>query len=290
VETQFTVAREIKDTLFSILLGTAEGGRELYDAFVGEPLPADLEVKPITLDTAVYTDQRDDVAHLIGDLFIFIYDQMSTINPSMPLRDLFYGSLTYDKYVSMNKLNLYSSKKVSLPRPRFIVLYNGSKAQPAKEILRLSDLYPPQIVNKDDELGSLELTVVKYNINHSDNADKINRSPLLQGYVYIVQRLEYYRELGLTDREAVNRLIEDCLTNNILVEFLLERKEEVFGMLCTQYDRKLELETIAGELAEERVEKVVYERTEQLRQEVSQRDAELKRIADEYATYRAQHQ
>jgi hypothetical protein len=286
VETQFTVAREIKDTLFSILLGTAEGGRELYDAFVGEPLPADLEVKPITLDTAVYTDQRDDVAHLIGDLFIFIYDQMSTINPSMPLRDLFYGSLTYDKYVSMNKLNLYSSKKVSLPRPRFIVLYNGLKAQPAKEILRLSDLYPLQIVNKDDELGSLELTVVKYNINHPDNADKINRSPLLLGYVYIVQQLEYYREQGLTDREAVNRLIEDCLTNNILVEFLLERKEEVFGMLCTQYDRKLELETIVSE----RVEEVVYERTEQLRQEVSQRDAENKRLLEEIAVLRSQHQ
>ena len=37
--------------------------------------------------------------------------------------------------------NLYGTKPIELPSPRFIVFYNGLEEQPDRKILRLSDLY-----------------------------------------------------------------------------------------------------------------------------------------------------
>lgn len=53
---------------------------------------------------------------------------------------LLYLAATYKEYVEEQKLDLYGSKPVSIPRPELYMVYTGAPRQ-LPEILRLSDMY-----------------------------------------------------------------------------------------------------------------------------------------------------
>ncbi len=56
---------------------------------------------------------------------LFLYEHQSTYNPNMPLRDLFYISSEYQKMVDWK--SLYTSTRLRIPTPNFIVFYNGTE-------------------------------------------------------------------------------------------------------------------------------------------------------------------
>ena len=89
-----------------------------------------------TLENAVYMNYKNDVS-FVFDFELMLYEHQSTMNPNMPLRDLFYVMSMLQKRISTK--NLYSSKQVMIPSPRFVVFYNGTECQPERQILRLSD-------------------------------------------------------------------------------------------------------------------------------------------------------
>ncbi len=62
--------------------------------------------------------------------------------------------------------DLYSSRAIGIPTPRFIVFYNGVGEQPERKELRLSDLF---LVKEGNP--SLELIVTQFNINKGYNED-----------------------------------------------------------------------------------------------------------------------
>ena len=62
--------------------------------------------------------------------------------------------------------NLYGTKRVVLPAPRFIVFYNGEADQPDRQILKLSDLYT---VKEEDPM--LDLKVLVLNVNQGNDPE-----------------------------------------------------------------------------------------------------------------------
>lgn len=38
-----------------------------------------------------------------------------------------YAARLYDKYIHMNKLNIYSTKQIRLPVPKLVTYYNGKE-------------------------------------------------------------------------------------------------------------------------------------------------------------------
>ena len=54
------------------------------------------------------------------------YEHQSTFNPNMPLRGLFYITNIYKNIVG-NDVDIYSSRQIELPLPKYIVFYNGAK-------------------------------------------------------------------------------------------------------------------------------------------------------------------
>ena len=40
---------------------------------------------------------------------------------------LMYAARLYDRYIYMKKLNIYSTKQIRLPVPKFVTFYNGKK-------------------------------------------------------------------------------------------------------------------------------------------------------------------
>lgn len=100
---------------------------ELYNA-VSKTNHTDPELLEInTLENVIYMSMHNDISFLI-DSRVSLYEHQSTYNPNLPLRYLFYVS---DLYSGMTKdANLYGTKKIPVPTPRFLIFYNGADPQP----------------------------------------------------------------------------------------------------------------------------------------------------------------
>lgn len=104
--------REYKDTVFRMLFSDKKNLLSLYNAVTGRAHENAEDFEIVTLDNAVYMGMKNDLSFLL-DTHIYLYEHQSTKNPNMPLRDLFYISLEYQKYVSDK--SLYSSTAQKLP-------------------------------------------------------------------------------------------------------------------------------------------------------------------------------
>ena len=62
---------------------------------------------------------------------------------------------------------MYSEKQIMIPKPKFLVFYNGLKKEPERKILRLSDSYE----GGQDEEAALECTAIMLNINYGYNRE-----------------------------------------------------------------------------------------------------------------------
>lgn len=144
--------RTYKATIFAMLFEDKEHLLELYNAVSGKHYtnPEMLEIN--TLENAIYMAMRNDISFLI-DARLSLYENQSTYSPNLPLRFLLYISALYSSMT--REANLYGTKPIELPPPRFVIFYNGKVEQPDRQILKLSDLYTIK------EECSLELEAVE---------------------------------------------------------------------------------------------------------------------------------
>lgn len=146
-----------KDRIFRMLFKEKREFLELYNAMNGTAYDRTEDLTVTTLDNAIYMNMKNDVSFLLYDQLL-LYEHQSTVNPNMPLRDLFYAADIYSKLVPKEKL--YGSKLLPIPEPRFVVFYNGTEEQPERREFRLSDAY-----ETSSECVDLELKVLMLNIN-----------------------------------------------------------------------------------------------------------------------------
>lgn len=201
-----------------------------------------------TLENAVYMSMKNDISCVL-DMRLDLYEHQSTVNPNMPLRNLFYVSKLLE--VRTKKHDLYSSKRIILPAPTFIVFYNGSEPQPERREYRLSDSY----AHKDGET-SLELVVLQININPGYNRDLMSNCHILFEYMEYIDKVRCYtKEMPL--EEAVERAVDECIEEGILSGFLRKNRSEVIPMSIFEYDEKRHMETIRNEgIEQEKTETV----------------------------------
>ena len=109
--------RKYKDTVFRMLLS-------LYNAINETSYTDAAQLEIVTLENAIYMGMKNDLAFIINTN-LFLYEHQSTYNPNMPLRDLFYISSEYQKMVDWK--SLYTSTRLRIPTPNFIVFYNGTE-------------------------------------------------------------------------------------------------------------------------------------------------------------------
>ena len=222
-------AREYKDRLFRMVFKEKDQFLELYNALNGTAYgnPDDLTVT--TLENAIYMGMRNDVSYLLYDR-LALYEHQASINPNMPLRNLFYVS---DIYSGLTKdSNLYGSKLVRLPEPQFVVFYNGADELPERSILRLSDAFS----HKGGE-PKLELEVLVLNINPGFNLELMEHCRTLREYMAYVDTVrKYAKETDFP--EAVDRAIRECLAKGILADFLSRNWAEVKKVSIYEYDEE----------------------------------------------------
>jgi predicted transposase YdaD len=226
--------KQYKDSVFTLLFGEPDILRELYGAICGVPLDPSIPVTINTLEGALFMERINDISFEIADKLVILLEHQSTINPNMALRLLMYIARVYEKIIDNRKI--YSVRKITVPRPEFIVLYNGAAPYPDESTLRLSESFETSGLPVLSATPELELVVKVYNINEGHNEGIIRRCERLRGYSAFIGKVRELEGRGGEKKEAMKEAVEYCIGHGILAEFLKANSSEVINMLLTEWN------------------------------------------------------
>ena len=233
------VKRNFKDSLFRLVFHGKEELLSLYNAVNGSSYTNadDLEIN--TLEDVVYMGMKNDVSFLFAH-YLNLYEAQSTSNPNMPLRGTIYFGDLIKGWVESNHLDMYSEKQIMIPKPKFLVFYNGLKKEPERRILRLSDSFE----GGQDEEAALECTAIMLNINYGYNQKLMEKCQTLHDYSYFVENVRQGVRVGKTLEEAVDEAISKSLKEGVLKDLLKKNRAEVRNVILTEYNEELHLKNV----------------------------------------------
>ena len=234
------VNRNYKDSLFRLLFADKEGALELYNALNHSSYDDPELIEITTIEDVIYMGIKNDVSFLVeGRMHLF--EEQSSWSENMPLRGLFYFSNLYRSYLEKNQLDIYSSKRLPLPRPIYIVFYIGTAKKPEQMTLRLSDSFEDSTNGGKTNEPVIEVVARVLNVNYGKNRELLERCRRLFGYSYLISQVRHYMDQGFVLEAAMDRAIEDCITQDILKKFLLKHRGEVRDVILTRYDAKFHI-------------------------------------------------
>lgn len=224
-----TANREYKDSVFSLYLSKPERLIDVYNAVADTDYPLDTPVEINTLTDVLFKNQINDLSFVLDGQIVVLIEHQSTINENMALRLFLYSARVYEKITKQKPL--YKRKRVKIPVPRFIVLYNGNEPYPEHGVQKLSDSFVFQ-----QENPQLELNIDIYNINYEVNAEIVQKSRSLSEYSQFIGRIKQNLADGLTLENAIKQAIEYGMEHDIMKEFLETHGTEVANMLLSGWN------------------------------------------------------
>jgi hypothetical protein len=161
-----------------------------------------------------------------------LIEHQSTISKNLPLRLLIYIARVYEMIIATKAV--YRDKLVMIPRPEFIVLYNGAKTFSSEKVYRLSDAFKQSALPGLG--GTLDLSVRVVNINKGYNQQIVSSSSCLSGYVEFVALVRANQKSGDNLQDAITNAVTECIRRGILADFLKRHGAEVINMLLHEFD------------------------------------------------------
>ena len=210
---------------------------------------------------------KNDASFLLC-MSLYMFEQQASKNPNMPLRFLHYVSDVFRELFSNSMLHRRSMIKI--PVPHFVTFYNGlEKWVEDEDEIRLSDMYEIPTDNPE-----LELKVRVININKDVHI--LNKCKTLRDYMTFVNKVRFKMGVeGDNVRIAVTEAMDECIDEDILVDFFEQHREEVVEVSIYDYDEEEVRKVLAKEMAEEMVgemaEKYAQEYAQKVAEEVSEK-------------------
>lgn len=235
--------RDYKDRLFVRLFHDKHALLQLYNALNGTSYEDPEALTITTIEDVVYLGMKNDCSFIIGS-YLNLYEQQSTFNPNMPIRGLIYLVHIYEAHISVHGLNLYGSRQIPLPAPKYVVFYNGTADRPDREEPKLSDAF-----EKGD--SCLEFTAVVYNVNQGHNPELMKQCETLEGYSILIGKVREFQSKGNNLAEAVDAACQYCIEHDILKDFLIKHRSEVNHVILTEYNPKKQREMDRRDAREE---------------------------------------
>lgn len=226
---QEVAKRRAKDSVFTALFKEPEYLLQLYQSLHPEDRQTTAaDLKTVTL-TNILTDKAyNDLGFMCGNRLMILVEAQSTWTVNMGVRAGIYLFQSYQEYLHDTEQNVYTSKKVELPKPELYVLFTGKRKKKANYISLAEEFF-------DGDGRFLEVRVkVLYAGSSEDD--------ILSQYCRFTEILdEKVAEYGRT-REAVLETIRICRENGILTVFLAKQEKEVIDIMLAMYDEDMILE------------------------------------------------
>ena len=214
-----------KDTVFRDMFSKKKYLIQMYKALHPEDstiTKADLKI--ITLQSILLNGIYNDLGFMVrGKQLMILVEAQSTWSPNIVIRALIYLMSTYQDYFSENKIQLYGSKKVEMPKPELYVIYTGDQGS-HPDVLSMKDEFFPHA----DCCIEAKVKIIYLR----DNDDIISQ--------YIGFCRVFNEQIALYGRSlrAAKETIRICRDKNLLREYLSERAKEVEGIMLTLFDQE----------------------------------------------------
>lgn len=280
--------REYKSRLFSFLFGREENKHwtlSLYNAIHGTS-HSDLSCITInTIEDVVYMGMKNDLSILVSEIIslyksIEVYEQQSSYNPNMPVREFMYAGKLFQKYILLSKLNIYGKSLLPLPLPKLVVFYNGENEQEDEVTLRLSDAFKEEIrrniiirdaenkkTSDDTEISAevdrifkkadpdIEVKVRMLNINYGHNKELLSSCKPLEEYAWFISQVRKNHKINNNNQKkelleigvAIDQTIDEMPEDFIIKDFIMSNRAEVKDMCLTEYNETETMEMIREE-------------------------------------------
>lgn len=222
--------RLYKDNVFQLLFHDKERLLELYNALEDGNLTDTSAITVETLSAALYNRLINDLAFRVNDECLILTEHQSTRSENLPARNLLYLARLYEGILNLDRL--HDRRLYQIPTPKFYVLYNGLESAAPVEQFRLSDSFLCK-----DSPPMLELTVKMINININSLTPNpiLDKSPTLRQYGVLVQRVRENLMSGMLRDQAIEKAILDCISDNVLTDFLKKHGSEVANQMFREY-------------------------------------------------------
>ena len=230
-----TFNRQYQDRLFKAIFGREEHKDwllSLYNALNGSSYTDPSAIEINTIEGIIYVTMKNDISFLI-DSQLNLYEQQSSYNPNMPLRGLMYFAELYQKHLTKQDRDLFTTALVKIPTPNFVVFYNGSRNMPDVTKLYLSDAFEIPA-----ESGDFEWTATMLNINAGRNKTLLQKCKPLYYYSCYVDRIKANVRSGMTKENAVSEAVNFAIQNDFLDGYFKIQKAEVLNMSLTEFDQE----------------------------------------------------
>ena len=269
-EKKDNVTSKFKDNVFCMLYRDKKNLLELYNALNNSAYTNVDDLQVTTLNGGSYMKYKNDASFLLC-MSLYMFEQQSSKNPNMPLRFLHYVSDVFRELFSNSMLHRRSMIKI--PVPHFVTFYNGlEKWIEDEDEIRLSHMYEIPTDNPE-----LELKVRVININKDVHI--LNKCKTLRDYMTFVNKVRFKMGVQGDDvRIAVTEAMDECIDEDILVDFFEQHREEVVEVSIYDYDEEEVRRVLAEEYAQEYAQKVAKEVSEKAFAEGEQSGRQLNLI------------
>lgn len=214
-----------KDTVFRDMFSNPKYLLQLYRVLHPEDVSiteADLEI--VTLQSILLNGIYNDLGFLVRkDKLMILVEAQSTWSPNIVIRSLMYLMNTCQEYFTKQKIQLYGSSKVQMPKPELYVIYTGEKGNHPDVLSLKNEFFPDTDCCID----------AKVKVIYLRNSNDIINQYIGFCRVFNEQVVLYGRTL-----KAAKEIVRICRDMDLLSDYLGEREMEVEGIMLALFDQE----------------------------------------------------
>ena len=235
---EIKVKRTAKNSVFLDLFQDKANLLKLYKTLHPEDIETTEDALDIvTIDNVLTDNLYNDLGIMVGkSRLLLLLEAQSTWTVNILVRILLYLAQTLHEYFEQTEQSLYKSKKVTVPKPEFYVIYTGSRGR------------KPDVISLSREFfdgADVDVEIKAKVIYESDKDNIINE------YIVFCRVFnEQIKEHGMT-KEAVTETIRICKDKNILKQYLSSKEVEVVTIMMSLFDDEQIVKTYAKDMANE---------------------------------------
>lgn len=217
------IKRTFKNSVFTHLFSDPKYLFEAYKDLHPEDTETSLaDLHAVTLQNVLVDAPYNDLGFTVSDRLVILVEAQSTWTPNIAVRAMLYFATTLKNWINTHDVNLYSSKRVRLPKPELYVIYSGEDEDIPESIVLSRDFYGGEPCGVDASVHVLR--------GEGDG--------IFSQYVEFARiGDEAVRAYGRT-RKAAQVTIDTCIARGVLVDYLLGRRVEVEDIMIQLYDEE----------------------------------------------------
>ena len=227
------IYRKNQDSIFRDLFENPKYLLQLYQVLHPEDRKVtEDQISSVTIQNVLLDQMYNDLGFVVKERLLLLVEAQSTWSKNIVIRALLYLANTWKEYIQKNKLNIYGSGGMLLPKPELYVIYTGERKERPEWIFLSEEFFPGQECFVDVKVRML------YDGKEGD---------ILNQYVTFTKIYnEQVKEYGRT-KEAVLETIYICKNRKILKEYLESREKEVVDIMMALFDQEYAVERYGDE-------------------------------------------